>query len=268
MIATLIDSLRRQGRIGFTGPYKNWQDAAAASTGYAAPDILSRARVATAAVRDGTAKGERDTVILTQAEYSFPVLTGLLLAASVARNGLSVLDFGGALGSSYFQCRRFLEWSRPLRWSVVEQPHFVECGKREFQTDELRFYDSLEACIASETPDALLLSGVLEYLPEPFAFATRCRELALPVVIVDRTPLLEDPNSRLMVQQVPPQIYAASYPVWFLSRQALLDRFGSRYRLLCEFHSAAESGLAQRALRFGGFVLVRADLAAGRGGAR
>jgi putative methyltransferase (TIGR04325 family) len=260
MIASLIDSLRRRrsGRIGFTGPYARWSEAAAASTGYAAPDILARARAATAAVRDGAAKGERDTVILPHAEYSFPVIAGLLAAASMSRKGLSVLDFGGALGSSYFQCRPFLDWSRPLRWSVVEQPHFVECGRREFQTDELCFYETVEACVAAEAPEALLLSGVVEYLPEPLSFATRCRELALPVVIVDRTPMLDAGDSRLMVQHVPPQIYSASYPVWFLSRQALLDRFAPGYRLLCDFDSEAERGLAQPGLRFGGFVFVRA----------
>ena len=40
-------------------------------------------------------------------EYQFPLLSGLLYAAA-RDGGLSVVDFGGALGSTYFQCRDFL----------------------------------------------------------------------------------------------------------------------------------------------------------------
>src|SRR5205823_2837625 len=90
-----------------------------------------------------------------------------LLRASVRKGSLSVLDFGGALGSSYFQCRKFLSPLRHLRWSVVEQAAQVACGRADFSNDELVFYESVEACLKQETPDLLVLSSVLQYLPDP-----------------------------------------------------------------------------------------------------
>ena len=51
---------------------------------------------------------ERDSVLFDTIRYSWPLLSDLLRAASEDQNHLSVLDFGGSLGSSYYQNRVFL----------------------------------------------------------------------------------------------------------------------------------------------------------------
>ena len=100
---------------------------------------------------------------------SSPVLAGLLWAALRGSGGLHVLDFGGSLGSGWRQNRRFLEGISPLRWSVVEQAHFVARGRERFEDEVLRFYPDVEACYRSETPpDVVLFSSVLHYLARPF----------------------------------------------------------------------------------------------------
>ena len=81
---------------------------------------------------------ERDGVVFDQPDYNFPLLACLLRVATESGNRLRVLDFGGSLGSTYFQCRPFLGGVSELRWTVVEQPQFVECGRREFEDGEVQ----------------------------------------------------------------------------------------------------------------------------------
>ena len=77
-------------------------------------------------------------------QYSWPVLAGLLEAALMNEGRLNVLDFGGALGSSYYQNLKFLEEVKQITWNIIEQEKFVECGKKEFETEELRFFYNIE----------------------------------------------------------------------------------------------------------------------------
>ena len=65
----------------------------------------------------------------------------------VATNSKSfkVIDFGGGLGTTYQQNRRFLsKINRTCQWRVVEQEKFVSIGKREFTNETLSFYSSIE----------------------------------------------------------------------------------------------------------------------------
>src|SRR5690606_1701818 len=105
---------------------------------------------------------ERDSMLFDEVHHSFPVLAGLLRAAAENAGSLSVLDFGGSLGSSYYQCKDFLAVIRELQWSVVEQEHFVRAGREEFSTDRLNFFYSIAECVESAAPNVALLSGVLQ----------------------------------------------------------------------------------------------------------
>ena len=123
-------------------------------------------------VKNGTAVHERDSVLFPKVEHNFALLAGLLQA--VDNGELSVLDFGGSLGSSYFQCRPFLASLKSVRWSIVEQPAYVECGRREFADERLRFYRTVEECLENESPQVLLLSGVIHCLADPYGFLAGC----------------------------------------------------------------------------------------------
>ena len=91
-------------------------------TGYDGPAILAKTREAGLKVKRGEAAYERDSVLFDQVEHSFPLLAGLLRAALSQQGELVVLDFGGALGSTYLQCREFLTPLKRLVWCIVEQP--------------------------------------------------------------------------------------------------------------------------------------------------
>lgn len=250
----------------FLGDYASWEAAQRDSSGYDAPRILDKALQAILKVKSGEAAYERDTVLFDRIEYSFPLLSALLLAG--AREGrLSVLDFGGALGSSYFQNKGMLGHLPDLRWGVVEQPHITACGREHVAGGALDFYDSVEACTAAITPNFALLSGVLSYLERPLEFLDGLLARGLPFVCLDRSFVSLEGGTRLVVQVVPPSIYEASYPCWILDEKELHARGGGDYRIAYDFGSldGGEVRLAGLRATFKGYLYVRRDLAAALG---
>ena len=218
--------------IRFTGDYQTWQAAQAASDGYDDAAILERVRSSTALARDGKVAFERDGVTFDEPDYNFPLLACLLRIASENGNRLRVLDFGGALGSTYFQCRSFFSGLTELRWTVVEQPHFVACGQREFADGRLLFAPEID----QREVDVVLLSSVMQYLPEPWTLLEKCRGTGAPWLLVDRTGLIESPRDVLSVQQVPAVIYgkATRYPAWLFSRLKWHANLAEHWNTVCE----------------------------------
>lgn len=226
--------------VWYTGNYSTWNEALRESNGYQETLIVDKVAAAIGKVKCGEAAAERDSVLFDHIPYPFPLLAGLLRAA-VAGHRLSVLDIGGSLGSTYFQCRGILSRLDELRWNVVEQQSFVECGRQKFQSNELRFYDSVEACLADGPVDVVLLSSVLPYVSNPYALLDDVLSREIEHVIIDRTPLFAAEPDRLTIQHVPAHIYGSdlSYPAWFLNRENIVARFARRYNLLYEFDALA-----------------------------
>jgi putative methyltransferase (TIGR04325 family) len=247
------------GRIRYSGNFPDWDSATRASKGYGIDLILEKAVRAMTAVRSGKAVYERDTVLFDRIEYSFPLLAALLYAASRNRNRLNVLDFGGALGSTYMQNRLFLAHLESLRWHIVEQPHFAAAGRRQFENEHLRFFDRLEDAVAGAAPDIVVLSGVAQYLPAPFELFARIKALGAAFVVLDRAVVLENAPTRLTVQTVPPSIYEASYPCWILNRDAVVKAFAGSYRKLYDFpaHGGAAVDLGDATATYGGWLFER-----------
>jgi putative methyltransferase (TIGR04325 family) len=225
--------------IDFTGDYACWADAERQCTGYSAPVILERTCASLLKVKRGEAVYERDSVLFDRPEYAFPALTGLLRAALLSSGRLSVVDVGGSLGSTYFQLRQFLRAAKVLEWSVVEQAAHVRCGRDHFEDRELRFYETIDECLASHRPNVLLLSGVLQCLPDPYGTLAAFLEHRPRHVIIDRTPFLASDRDRLTVQTVPEWIYPARYPAWFFSETKFTGVLtAAGYSLVTDFAAA------------------------------
>lgn len=256
----LLDWARaaRRGGLRFAGDYPDWSSARAASAGYDDARMLEVIADAARQVRDGRAVFQRDGMALDRVLYSFPTLAAIL-RASVDRGvePLSVIDFGGGFGSSFAQVRAFCP-ALPLHWTIVEQPDVVAIGRREFETDGLRFHDSLEACLTQQTPRIALLSSVLQYLEEPHAPLTTLQSAGIPTIVIDRTPCSALDRDVLTVQSVPPALYEASYPCWILSESRLCAALAAHYTLLTDFEECSGPWRTDRfefALR--GFVFDR-----------
>lgn len=264
----MLDVLRRSvpdavrpGTIQYAGNYSSWAQARAHATGYDAPLILGKAIAAARKVKSGKSPYERDTVVFDRIEQFWPVLAGLLHAATRSGGRLSVLDFGGALGSSYYQNRRFLEHIPEFRWSIVEQEHFVEAGRREFETASLRFYSTVEDCVHQEKPNVWLLSGVVQYLEDPYAFLAGMAAQPIPYAVLDRLLFLSRGKTRLAVQTIPPQIYDASYPCWIFDEGEFERLLSATFGIQARFDSHAGSvvDLGDASARYAGLLLVKRE---------
>jgi len=230
---------RFNSKSGYSGNYNTWAAAQAQCSGYDQANILVKVRDAALAVKEGRAVYERDSVLFDRFECSWPVFGLLMKAAYESAPNLSVVDFGGSLGSSYYNVRSLLPQGLNCRWNVIEQPSFVEVGQQIFQDEQLKFYLNL-ADLPSRDVDVLLLSSVLPYLEDPMAELRRLIQLNARYLIIDRTPCFKD-FSQLTKQVVPDWIYQASYPAWFLNQAELLDVLSDKYEVLSIYDALAGS---------------------------
>jgi putative methyltransferase (TIGR04325 family) len=254
VLLKIYRSLRRKDSVSFSGNYDTWLDAESHSIGYDSENIIKRVLDASLKVKRGEAVFERDSVCFYKEEYRWPTLSCFLSIAAEHDGKLNVLDFGGALGSFYFQHKKFFSRLNKVSWSVIEQEHFVDCGKRELQTEELKFYFNIEEFLSKEKVDVIFLSGVLQCLENPESMFMALSEIKADYILFDRTPIIEAAKDRLTVQSVPESIYKASYPAWFFSKSKfheLIIKTG--YKIVVEFDADDDVGIG----KFKGYLLER-----------
>ncbi len=214
----------RSNSVSFKGDYKTWEAAAELCAGYNSQIILEKVLEAALKVKGGEAVYERDSVLFNEIQYSWPVSTALMLAASMNNGNLSVLDFGGSLGTSYFQNKKFLSRLHNLSWSVVEQTNFVEVGREKIADGCLNFYSSIDDVCSQRQPNFVLISSVLQYLSNPFELLEKITKIRANLIVIDRTPFAVDTVEKIKIQQVPSEIYHASYPCRFFNRDNLIAK--------------------------------------------
>lgn len=215
----------KQNNYGWHGDYSTWEDAQKASTGYDSSIILEKVRSALLKVKAGNAVYERDSVLFDDVQYSWPLLAGLMFGCAKSGGNLKVLDFGGSLGSTYYQNKKFLDLLDYVSWSIVEQKHFVDAGKQDFEDGRLKFFYDIETCIEKEKPNILLLSGVLQYIKNTYTLLDEILKYNFDYIVLDRTPFVDKENDILTCQKVPDIIYSASYPHWFFNYNKMKDYF-------------------------------------------
>jgi putative methyltransferase (TIGR04325 family) len=222
--------------VRWQGDYSDWKSAVAASGGYNHEEIFTKASESARAVREGRALWDRDSALFYHEEYNWPLLASLMAIAARNHGSLSVMDFGGALGSTYRQHKIILDTVPQLMWNIIEQPHFVRCGQAEFTTDAIQFWHSMEECAEASPPDVILFSSVLQYLEDPYAILAQAAVRAPQAIVLDRIPFAEK-GERITVQHVPSVLYTASYPCRWLDRERVNAVLEGKYRLLPDFQT-------------------------------
>ena len=160
-----------------------------------------------------------------------------MFASSVGKGALKVLDFGGSLETSYYQNKFFLDKLDDVSWSIVEQKHFVDTGKKYFEDDKLKFFYDVSECIRQENPNVLLLSSVLMYIEKPYELLDTLLEYDFKYILIDKTQFSKS-NERITLQIVPPSIYKGSYPCRSFKEATLKEYFiKHQYSILEDFHS-------------------------------
>ena len=231
-------------KIKWSGNFKSWEEAQEKSDGYDNSLIFEKVCKATNSVLSKKACFERDSVIFHNPKYNYQLLTCLLYIATKEQNKLNILDFGGSLGSSYFQHRKLLNEVSSVKWNIVEQSHFVEFGKKNIHYEELDFYNSIEDCLNATTPNTIIFSSVLPYLKNPRSILKDTIYLnTFKYIIVDRTGFVFDRDDRLTIQKVPRRINKSSYPCWFFNRDSFDMLFSGLYKKIMEFNAMGNANI-------------------------
>jgi putative methyltransferase (TIGR04325 family) len=218
-------------KYGWFGDYKTWEAAQSDCEGYDTEGILQKVVDAARKVRDGKAAYERDSVLFFEKEENEFVVQSIKKASNFTletqnpklktqnTEGVSVLDFGGSLGSTYFQNRSFMPQLE--KWCVVEQEHFVALGKKEFEDTVLSFELNIETAYPKINPQIVLLNSVLQYLDTPYEIIESIEKLPIDYLLIERTPVADLPKDKITKQIVPNYIYKASYPSWIFSEKLM-----------------------------------------------
>lgn len=224
----------------YEGDFHTWEEAKGSNLGYGEANILEKVRQATLEVIAGKYAYERDSVLFKNKEFSFHILA-YIAKLGIKKEKVVIVDYGGALGSTYLQNRKFLE-SLPIsiEYNVVEQNNFVEEGKKIFKEDKfIKFRYSLDEI--QEKIDLILFSGVLQYVDYYAKIILKALERNIPYIIVDRTPICC--RERICIQRVADSMYAASIPVRVFKRDKLLNMFIGKYKLVYEFYSHVDGNI-------------------------
>ena len=239
----------------WSGNYLSWDEALSQCTGYQDETILRKCFDSLLKVKKGVAVYERDSVLFDKKEYSIGLLSGLFYSALSHNGRLSVLDFGGSFGTSYFQNKDFFHKFQEIKWGVVEQNQFINLGKENFSDEILDFYLTINQCIESINPNVFFISSSLQYIPSPENLLKEINGLKIEYIIFDRTPFTNLENF-LTIQNVPNEIYQASYPSWFFSLEWILEQLDN-YKLIYEFPSYCDSDYVVNnvSVRWGGLML-------------
>jgi len=233
---SLRSRLSTPSHLHITGNYTSWEEATLASTGYDSDHILEKTKQALLKVKNGEAVYERDSVLFDEIQYSWPLLAGLMWVAARSDGRLNVLDFGGSLGSTFFQNREFFRSLSEVRWNIVEQPKHVKVGKEFFEDGTLRFYSDIDTYSAENTPDVIVLSGVLQCIENPHELMNKLMNLPSKSIIIDLTPFWFEEDDILCVEYVPSDIYQASYPYWVFSEKKFTKNIiESKWKILTKF---------------------------------
>jgi putative methyltransferase (TIGR04325 family) len=146
---------------------------------------------------------------------------------------LHVLDFGGSMGSSYYQNRKLFNTLPNFSWNIVEQEHFVKEGKQTFADEHLKFYYTIEECLKEQQINLFLLGSVLQYIEKPYELLDIILSKKIAFIHLDRTPIFKNNNDRITVQKVHKSIYDAQYPCWIFNETKLINYIcNSGYELI------------------------------------
>jgi putative methyltransferase (TIGR04325 family) len=242
----------------WSGDYPNWYEAKKNCTGYEAENILNKCKSSLLQIKHKTSVYERDSVLFDKKYYNWGVISALLQVAIENKSNLNVLDFGGSLGSSYYQNLSFIEKIDNVQWNVIEQEKFVKCGRENFEDDRLKFNYTIEECIQDKKPNVILLSSVLQYIEKPHEFIEKFLSLNINNIIIDRTAFIECEKDIITIQNVPEAIYKASYPAWFFNKENFLAHFKNCSEII-EFNSGITPPrlVNERMAHWSGFIIKK-----------
>ena len=159
------------------------------------------------------------------------LMTFLFVVARAAhgRKGLSILDWGGALGHYGLAARRLLP-EVDFDYVVKELPGLCAVGSA--LNSSVRFVNDDDACFA-RTYDIVMANGSLHMLRDWRAMVARMARATTSILLINAVPLVEEAASFVILQRLRSRGFQNDFYSWAINRQELLGE-GARHGLLLE----------------------------------
>lgn len=210
---------------------------------YDADNIIKKVYQATKNVKDGIFPYERDSVNFNEPIYQDSFIITLKKAIKKFGKNITILDFGGALGSHYYCYSKYPEFSDiNFTWVIIEQEKFIEIGKKEFEDKNLKFCKDFKEMITSyNKPNVIIASSVFMYIENYNTFLEELIKLKSEFFLVARTFI--DPTlnkNTTTTQNIPEGIYKAEYPCYIFCEDFYKPIIESDYQKTLDILSAID----------------------------
>lgn len=229
VIRTVNQILKRDIKI--SGEYSSWGEALNCSLGYDDDTILNKSKKSFLAVINNKAEYERDSVLFYKENINHSLIKILNDISFESKKIVNILDFGGSFASIYFQNRKVLKNKKRFIWSVIEQKQIVNYvnnsklyKKITCSYGNLNFYLTIKDYYKYHSPDLVLLSGVLQYLPKPFDILDFFISKKVKYFLILKTPFHQRAE-QIKIQTIPKHIYESSYPIRIFNEKYFLNFF-------------------------------------------
>jgi len=203
--------------------YSSWKTALKNSNGYNYNLIFKETKKSFEKVISQKAKFERDSVLFYESDPDKQLIS--IIKRLYKKNKINICDIGGSLGSLYFQNIDFLN-KKKIIWNIVEQKHYVKYAKKNINIKNLKFYSSVNFILKKKV-DLVIISSVLQYLEFPDKLIDKISKKKIKNLIISRTPFHQN-KGVVKIQEVPKNIYKASYPVRIFNKKNFLKKMKNR----------------------------------------
>lgn len=222
--------------ISWSGTYENWEIALSNSIGYNNDLIFDKVLESALEVKDKENWFERDGFVFKKVQINPLLLSSIYyIKLQEKKDRLTVLDFGGSLGSVYNQHKKYLDVYNSIKWSIIEQDKFVEIGERYFKNEVTNFYNNISNFKKENmSVDLVLISSTLQYISEPYSILNELVQLNAKYLIIDLTVIESSIKKDLITLQIlDKKLYGdkVSYPCWLFSKEKLINFLAPSYKV-------------------------------------
>lgn len=110
----------------------------------------------------------------------------------------NVLDVGGGSGVHYHLLKSQFKKIN-LKWTILETKEMVKSNKNN-HTDELIFISEINL-VSQDKFDLIFLSGVIQYIPNPYNFLEKVFKINSKSIVITRTSFINNGNEFYRVQK-------------------------------------------------------------------
>ena len=120
----------KKSKYGFHGNYTCWEEVSKQVTGWETDIIFDKINQSTNQLEKKDGFFERDGEIISSTNQNFPLIYSLINSINIEKKELSIIDFGGSLGTHYKRYRQFINNGIKISWAIVEQKKYVDYAKK------------------------------------------------------------------------------------------------------------------------------------------